>query len=126
MENSAAVKLADAGYQIEQNPSKADVAQARQDHGDFGLPNKNPDYLIEGRVFDAYSPTSANKPIHSLALEVAAKVNAGQTQRVVVNLEDWGGDVSALQRHFHDSPVPNLKELKIINPAGDIMQVVPE
>ncbi|MDR7325427.1 MULTISPECIES: CdiA C-terminal domain-containing protein [Catenuloplanes] len=126
MENSAAARLAAEGYRVEQNPSPQDVAQARQNAGDAGLPQKRPDYLIEGRVFDAYSPTASDKAVHYLADEVQAKIVKGQTQRVVVNLEDWRGDVDALRRHFHDSPVPNLKELKIITPEGGIIQVVPE
>jgi hypothetical protein len=49
MENSGATAFADHGYQIQQNPTKPEVARARQ------------------------------------------------TQRVVVNLEDWRGDMSALR-----------------------------
>ena len=58
MENSGAVVLADKGWQIKQNPSVDEVAQARVATGDRGDPRKNPDYLLEGRVFDAYSPTT--------------------------------------------------------------------
>jgi hypothetical protein len=54
MENSGATAFADHGYQIQQNPTKPEVARARQ------------------------------------------------TQRVVVNLEDWRGDMSALRRQFAD------------------------
>ncbi len=59
--------------------------------------------------------------IYSIVDEVDSKVGKGQTQRVVINLEDWRGDVDALRRHFHDSPVPDLKELKIITAEGDII-----
>ena len=33
------------------------MADARASTGDSGDPRKNPDYLIEGHVFDCYSPT---------------------------------------------------------------------
>lgn len=71
----------------------------------------------------ATAPGSRTRP---LADEVQSKIDRLQTQRVVVNLEGWNGDVDALRTHFHDSPVENLKELKIITPEGDIVQVVPE
>jgi hypothetical protein len=46
-----------------------------------------------------------------------------QTQRVVINLEDWRGGMSALRRQFADWPIPGLKEVKSITPNGDIVQI---
>ncbi|WP_306839776.1 hypothetical protein [Catenuloplanes nepalensis] len=124
-ENSGAVILADKGYDITQNPTPAEVAQARQDSGDAGRPTSKPDYLVEGRVFDAYSP-SENKGARGIGFEVNEKVANEQTQRVVLNLEDWRGDMAKLQKQFDDWPVENLKELKAITPAGEIIQIVPK
>lgn len=45
MENSGAAILAEQGYLIQQNPTRAEVAQARLDAGDIGHPGKDPDYL---------------------------------------------------------------------------------
>ena len=123
MENSAAVTIADAGYRIQQNPTKAEVAHARQATGDTGDPGKDPDYLLEGRVFDCYSPTTPDKAERGIWKEAMKKVDKGQTQRVVVNLEDWRGDMSALRRQFADWPIPGLKEVKAITPDGDIVQI---
>jgi hypothetical protein len=123
LENSGAAKIADSGYRIHQNPTPEQVARARADTGDTGRPTKNPDFLIEGRVFDCYSPTKANKPVRGIWDEAEDKVNKGQTQRVVVNLEDWRGDLGALQRQFDNWPIPGLKELKVITPHGEIIQI---
>ncbi len=123
MENSGAVVLADRGYHVQQNPSKADVAQARMNAGDLGDPGKDPDYLVEGRVFDCYSPVKPTKAVRGIWSEAQEKVEDGQTQRVVVNLEDWRGDMSALRKQFADWPVPGLKEVKAITPEGDIVQI---
>lgn len=123
-ENSGAAILADQGHQIRQNPSADEVAQARQETGDTGRPTSKPDYLLEGRVFDCYSP-SQNKSVRGIWSEVETKIKDDQTQRVVVNLEDWRGSVSDLRRQFDGWPIERLKEVKAITPDGDIVQIVP-
>lgn len=121
-ENSGAVTLAENGYQIKQNPTSAEVAAARQQTGDTGDPDKNPDYLLEGHVFDAYSPNH-DKGVRGIWFEVQQKIVKEQTQRVVVNLEDWGGNVADLRQQFGNWPIENLKEVKAITPNGEIIQI---
>jgi len=123
MENSGAAILAERGYQIQQNPTRAEVAQARLDGGDMGHPGKDPDYLVEGRVFDCYSPIKPDKAVRGIWTEVKTKVDDGQTQRIVVNLEDWRGDLPALKKQFADWPIPGLKEVKAVTHDGDIVQI---
>ncbi|WP_306215117.1 CdiA C-terminal domain-containing protein [Actinoplanes sp. RD1] len=123
LENSAANTLADQGYRVRQNPTKAEIAEARLNTGDVGKTEKDPDYLVEGRVFDCYSPTNPGKSVRSIWTAVATKVESGQTQRVVVNLEDWHGDLAALKSQFAEWPVPGLKEVKAITRDGEIVQV---
>ena len=123
MENAAAAVFAGRGYHIQQNPTKEEVAQARRVAGDVGDPGKDPDYLLEGRVFDCYSPVKPDKAVRGIWSEAETKINDGQTQRVVVNLEDWRGDMSALRRQFADWPIPGLKEVKVITRDGDIAQI---
>jgi hypothetical protein len=123
MENAGAAVLADRGYRIQQNPTKAEVAQARSDAGDVGDPGKDPDYLLEGRVFDCYSPVNPDKAVRGIWTQAKIKVDDGQTQRVVVNLDDWRGDMSALRKQFADWPIPGLKEVKAITRDGDIVQI---
>ncbi|MFI6073771.1 hypothetical protein ACIA5C_19565 [Actinoplanes sp. NPDC051343] len=122
-ENSAAVTLADQGFRVQQNPTRAEVAQARAATGDLGKPTSDPDYLLEGRVFDCYSPSAA-KSVRGIWSEVDDKVRERtQTQRVVINMEDWTGDFAALRRQFADWTIPGLKEAKAITPDGDIVQL---
>jgi hypothetical protein len=54
---------------------------------------------------------------------VSEKVDDEQTQRVVVNLQDWRGDVDMLRKQFADWPVHGLKELKVIMPNREIVQI---
>lgn len=123
-ENTAAQLLAAAGHHTQQNPSPAEVAAARAASGDTGDPTKNPDYLVDGRVFDCYSP-GETKPVRGVWSEVEEKIVNEQTQRVVVNLEDWGGDLPDLRKQFDDWPIENLKEVKAILPDGQIVQIHP-
>ncbi|GLW34647.1 hypothetical protein [Actinoplanes regularis] len=123
-ENSVATHLAAAGYLIKQNPSKAEVAEARDNHEDHGAPNSDPDYLLEGRVFDCYSPNPETNP-RNVWSYVLSKVKREQTQRVIVDLKDWSGDISAMVQQFADWPITNLKEVKFVTPADEIVQVIP-
>ncbi len=92
--------------------------------GDTGDPNKDPDYLIEGYVFDCYAPDET-KPVRGVWTEVSTKVQRGQSQRVVLNLRDWRGDLGALQKQFDDWPVAGLKEVAAVTSASAIVQIVP-
>ncbi|MEV4706552.1 hypothetical protein [Actinoplanes sp. NPDC049316] len=123
-ENIAATRLAERGYRIKQNPTPDEVSRARQDTGDTGNPRSHPDYLLEGRVFDCYSPTNVAKSPRGVWSGVSDKVvKLKQTQRMVVDLENWQGDMSALRRQFRDWPMEGLKEVKVITPEGDIVQI---
>ncbi|GIE95889.1 hypothetical protein Ari01nite_33540 [Paractinoplanes rishiriensis] len=46
LENSGANVLADRGWRVQQNPTPDEVARARQESGDTGSPQSNPDYLL--------------------------------------------------------------------------------
>lgn len=123
-ENSAAAIIAAKGYHIEQNPTPNAVALARQASGDIGRPDSRPDYLVEGRVFDCISP-ARDTSLRAVWSGVRKKIRKQQTQRVVVNLQDWHGDMAALHRQFDDWPIDRLKEVKAITPDGEIVQLVP-
>jgi len=84
-ENESADALAKAGYKVEQNPATQG--------------NKNPNYLIEDKVFDNYAPGAKTSP-HNIWSNVKEKVEAEQTHRVVINLSDCTGDFNALRNQF--------------------------
>jgi hypothetical protein len=108
-------------------------AAARDAWGDIGRTESEPDCLLEGRVFDC----SSRREIRGCARRgpgsgvrgpgsgVRKKVQEEQTQRVVVDLEDWEGDLTALRRQFDDWPIPGLREVKANTPNGEIVQLVP-
>ncbi|NIL60003.1 hypothetical protein HCB18_26865 [Salinispora arenicola] len=43
---------------------------------------------------------------------------------MVLNLQDWRGDLVALRKQFNDWPIPGLKELVAVTPSREIVQIV--
>ncbi|WP_308722315.1 WXG100 family type VII secretion target [Paenibacillus polysaccharolyticus] len=117
LENDAADVLARNGYQIEQNP------KVRESDGiDI---NRDPDFRIEDRIFDCYSPTE-NKGIRGIWSEVEEKVVAKkQTKNVVINLSKWAGDDASLLKQFRDWKIEGLEEVIAIKKDGKIISVYP-
>ncbi|MEV1119196.1 hypothetical protein AB0I91_29425 [Actinosynnema sp. NPDC049800] len=108
-ENESATTLARAGYDVEQNPVVPGA--------------KNPDYRIEGRIFDNIAPvTGSPRNIHS---RIAEKVEDGQTDRVVVNLADSPVDVERLRAQMRDWPIEGLKEVIVIDKNGAVVHLYP-
>ncbi|MEW2377394.1 hypothetical protein AB0883_15010 [Micromonospora sp. NPDC047812] len=108
---------------MHQNPTRQEIMHARLNSGDVVDQNRSPDYLIEGLVFDCYAPTSSAPP-RSVWSAVTKKVQRQQTQRVMLNLQDWRGDLAALHKQFGDWPVPALKELVAVTRSGTIVEIV--
>lgn len=100
-ENEAAETLAKKGYDIEQNPSISGTT-------------RNPDYIIEGKVFDCYSPT-ADKSVRGIWSTIYEKViTKGQTKRVILNLDDWSGSISELVSQLKSYKIDGLEEVIVV------------
>ena len=82
----------------------------------------SPDYLVEGRVFDCYAPAMGTR-VRNMWSDVKDKVDDGQTQRVVLNLQDWGDDVGSIRRQFADWPIDGLKEVKAVTTGGRVVEI---
>jgi hypothetical protein len=108
-ENESAQILARKGYQVEQNPSTP---------GD-----KNPDYRIEGEIFDNYAPTSGNA--RNIADTIEDKVTSGQADRIVLNLTDSNVDLDRMRAQLRDWPIEGLKEVKVIDKNGNVVDLYP-
>ncbi|EKP5433309.1 hypothetical protein P3N87_003508 [Salmonella enterica] len=106
-ENEGATILSQNGYHVEQNPVTPGV--------------KNPDYKINGEVFDNIAPkTNSVRNIYDRALE---KVNSGQTNNVVINLADTKASVSDLQKQFSDWPIKGLDKVIVIDQSGKPIRI---
>jgi hypothetical protein len=85
--------------------------------------DKNPDYRIEGQIFDNVAPTTNNP--RNVADRILRKVEAGQTERVVVNLADSGVSADALRAQLRDWPIERLKEAIVIDKNGNVLHIYP-
>ena len=103
-ENQSADILVQAGYNVEQNPVLS------------GL--KNPDYRVNGVVFDNYAPETGS--VRNIWSTVEGKVQAGQTNNVVINLADSSADVGKLNTQFNSYPIQNLNHVIVIDQNGNV------
>lgn len=110
-ENLSAAILAEAGYSVEQNPTVEGTT-------------RNPDYRIEGKVFDCYAPTTS-KP-RSIWATLEGKVKKGQAQRFILNLDGSAVDVEALSNQFRENTIVGLQEIIIINKDKTILSFFPQ
>ncbi|AUY50238.1 putative T7SS-secreted protein [Streptomyces sp. CB01881] len=108
-ENESAEILARNGYKVEQNPKVP---------GD-----KNPDYRVEGEIMDCYAPTT-DKP-RAIATKIQEKVDDGQADRIILNMSDTNVDINAMRKQLTEWPINGLKEVKVIDKAGNILHLYP-
>jgi hypothetical protein len=111
-ENESAVALAQAGYDITQNPPKK--------------PNgKRPDYLIQGEYFDNIAPNSADA--RNVASSIQKKVDSGQADRIVLNVSDWQEDPRAFVQQLKTYPINGLKEIIVVtsDPTAPVSRLYP-
>ncbi|MDE1976234.1 MAG: hypothetical protein KGI84_03110, partial [Elusimicrobia bacterium] len=98
-ENRAAVVLARNGYEVEQLEETKGAAN-------------NPDYRINGRIFDCYTPQSGN--VRNAADYIAKKVGKGQADRIVLNLDNSKMRLDRLGKQLKTDPIKGLKEIIVI------------
>ena len=102
--------MARNGYNIEQNPK---VPGTRE-----------PDYIIEGEIFDCYSP-EPNTKVRGIWSNIFNKVvEKKQTERVIINLNDWLGNVDDIVNNLKDYPIDGLKEVIVIK-EDNVISIYP-
>ncbi|MBO0930513.1 CdiA C-terminal domain-containing protein [Fibrella aquatilis] len=112
-EDRTAEVMAEHGYDVEQVPPSKEKGV------------KKADYIIEGKPIDCITPAETTSP-RSIWNRVEEKVVVNeQTKRVVLNLEDWKGDVNALKKQFADWPMEGLEEVIIITKDGSVQHIFP-
>ena len=110
-ENETAEVLARNGYNIEQNP----VVEGT---------TRNPDYRIEGEIFDCYSP-GGNTKVRNIWSTVEEKVVfKQQADNIVLNLDDWLGNLDDLIKQFKDYSIEGLKEIIAVQ-DGKVFSIYP-
>ncbi|WP_141243368.1 hypothetical protein [Bordetella genomosp. 1] len=107
LENQSAIALAKNGFEVIQNPV---------------VPGpKNPDYLVNGQIFDNYAPSTGN--VRNIAHNISDKVAKGQADNIVVNLTDSSATPDALQTQLTNYPIPGLKQVIAIDKTGAVVRL---
>ena len=117
-ENAVADRLAAQGYAVVQNPTVGPVrALTPETMKDLGLnPRKDPDLLINGRVFDTFTPVVDTAS--SIRAGIFTKVEDRQTDRVVVDLRGTTQTDATIRAALRAQPVPGLKEVLTLTETG--------
>jgi len=111
-ENESAEALARNGFDVEQNPNV----------GGANNPNSNPDYLINGEIFDNYAPISPRA--RNIASEIESKViKKGQTENVIVNLTDTSVTPQELHQQLTDYPIEALNRVVVIDKNNNVIEL---
>ena len=110
--------LAAAGYQTVRQPTVGpDPAITPERLAALGLaPTRNPDLLVEGRIFDIYTPVS--DALQSVAAGIAAKVADGQTDRIALDLTGTPFTDAQVRAVLRASPIAGLKEVITLTKTG--------
>ena len=115
-QNEAADTLARMGHDVEHQPTVLPT--------DRGVdPNKNPDYRIEGKIFDGYSPQQ-DTPARSAYATIRDKVDDHQAPRILVNLDDSLLDVADLRQWLVEHPIQGLEEVLVVR-SDTVQQIFP-
>lgn len=109
-QEESAVVLAERGYKI----------RHRQQSDLLGV--KNPDYEIEGKIFDHYAPTSNNPD--QIRKTLAKKFKKGQTCRAVVNLDGSPFTAAEVRQQLLARPVRGMQEVITIR-LGEVEHIYP-
>jgi Contact-dependent growth inhibition CdiA C-terminal domain len=117
-ENQVADKAAAAGYRTVQRPTDGPnpPLTPKRIEAEGLNPKAKPDLLLEGRVFDTYTPVvdDAGK----IRNGIADKVKFRQTHRVVVDLRQTTQTQASVRAALRANPVPDLKEVIILTQEG--------
>ena len=108
-QNEAANLLASQGYEVIM------LDEIVGGNG-YGInPDSNPDFLIEGRVFDVYSPDN-NTSTKTIIRTISDKTTK-QADRIILNLDDYNQDLISLKNDLLSrvgGDLKRLQELKVI------------
>ena len=68
---------------------------------------------------------SGNTKARNIISTIEEKViKKGQTKRIVLNLDDWEGDINELMKLLDDYPIEGLEEILVVQ-NGNVFSIYP-
>ncbi len=120
-QNEAAEVMSKNGYHVEYQPKITETD--RMSRFPWLDPRKNPDFKIEGEIFDGYSPNK-NTSIQNVIKSVKKKTEDNQARRILVNLDDNNLSIPNLAKELRLSKLPLLDEVIVVK-NGKITKIYP-
>lgn len=112
--NEAADGLSNMGFDVEMIEPKK---------GPNGNEIPTADFKVDGKYFDVYSPGASKTP-SKMRTKIRNKVKKGQTDRVIVNLDDSPVSHDVLRDYLAKDGISGLKEIITIK-NGEINYIFP-
>ena len=103
-ENQSADIFFAAGHSVEQSPKVAG--------------QKNPDFRIDGTLFDNYAPRSVS--LRNIRGIIQQKINENQAKSIILNLHDTPVTVQDIDNYLLFYPIDGLDKLWIVDRWGEI------
>lgn len=85
--------------------------------------NKRPDLAVNGQRFDVVAPTSPRA--RNIVDRMRAKVDAGQTRRIVLVLDDTQVPIAEITSELKLTPILELEQIIVIR-NGEARTIWPE
>ena len=95
-ENMIGLQFRERGYNIIIQPERRQLNRIN-----YWSQDKNPDFIIEGLVFDAYAPTTSSAS--SITRAINKKLSAAQTDRIIVDITESKVTLEQLMDEFIDN-----------------------
>ena len=119
-QNEAAETLAKNGYKVEHRPQIS--GSDRMSNPWLGK-DKKPDFKVEGEIFDAYSP-DVKTDAGGIKDAIKGKVEAGQTRRIILNMDDSSVKLDELKKLILEKPVVELEQILVVK-DGQVTKFFP-
>jgi hypothetical protein len=120
-QNEAAEVMSKNGYHVEYQPKITEAD--RMSRFPWFKKERNPDFKIEGEIFDGYAPNK-DTGIKSLLRGIKDKTEKNQARRILLNLDDSNVSVTELAKELRLSKLPYLDEVIVVK-GGKITKVYP-
>lgn len=115
-ENTSASIMARRGFNVTQNPTEPQRGDPRLDA------EKNPDYVVEGEVFDHYAPTTPRW--RNIRIAMMAKIKSGQTRRIALCLDGTPITAEQVIENITKTEIVGLEQL-LITKGGKVIGAWP-
>jgi hypothetical protein len=114
-QNETADLLASQGYDTEMLPYK------KTGNGYGNKKTSNPDFMIEGKVFDCYSPDTGNA--RNIRSTISGKTEK-QCNNIILNLDDCPISIDEILQAIKKEPIDGLEVLMYVK-DGKVYHVLP-